>query len=148
MKSNSFVSVIVTTYNSSSTIIETLESVINQTYLNLELLIFDDCSEDNTVEKINDFFLNKNIKVTLFSSKLNAQRVNKLVLLDSIFEYICEKKIQHSNIVMRQVILETGWLKSKFLMSKNNIFGFRHKKYLSFNFMGRFSSLPLLIDWR
>ncbi len=69
----------------------------------------------------------------LFSFKLHAQRAANLVLLDSVFDYICEKKIQHSNIVMRQIILETGWLKSKFLMSKNNIFGFRHKKYLSFN---------------
>ena len=33
---------------------------------------------------------------------------------------------------MRQVILETGWLKSKYLMSKNNIFGFRNKNYITY----------------
>ncbi len=79
------------------------------------------------------FALSISIILFLLSSKLKAQRSSNLILLDSVFEYVCEKKIQHANIVMRQVILETGWLKSKFLMSKNNIFGFRHKKYLSFN---------------
>ena len=54
-------------------------------------------------------------------------------LLDSIREYICEKEIKHADIVMKQVILETGWLKSKYLMSRNNLFGFRvTKEYMRF----------------
>lgn len=44
------VSVVVITYNSSSTITETLESVRKQTYKNIELIVSDDCSTDNTVE--------------------------------------------------------------------------------------------------
>lgn len=44
------VSVPIITYNSSETIIETLESIKAQTYLNIELIISDDCSKDNTVE--------------------------------------------------------------------------------------------------
>jgi hypothetical protein len=79
------------------------------------------------------FILIIGIFMLIVSVRLNAQRPANLILLDSVFDYVCEKKIQHSNIVMRQIILETGWLKSKFLMSKNNIFGFRYKKYLSFN---------------
>ena len=47
------VSVIVITYNSSDYILDCLESIKLQTYENLELLISDDCSTDNTVELCN-----------------------------------------------------------------------------------------------
>lgn len=43
------VSIVVITYNSSEFIIETLESCKNQSYKNIELIISDDASNDNTV---------------------------------------------------------------------------------------------------
>lgn len=50
MNVNPLVSVSVITYNSGNYILETLESIKNQTYENIELVISDDCSTDNTVE--------------------------------------------------------------------------------------------------
>jgi alpha-1,3-rhamnosyltransferase len=44
------VSIVVITYNSSDYVLETLESAKDQTYKNIELIISDDCSTDNTVE--------------------------------------------------------------------------------------------------
>lgn len=44
------VSVPVITYNSAKFVLETLESIKAQTYQNIELIISDDCSTDNTVE--------------------------------------------------------------------------------------------------
>lgn len=44
------VSVPVVTYNSSKYVIETLESIKAQTYQNIELIVSDDCSTDDTVE--------------------------------------------------------------------------------------------------
>lgn len=43
------VSIIVLSYNSEKYIEETLQSIINQSYRNIELIISDDCSEDNTI---------------------------------------------------------------------------------------------------
>ena len=40
---NKFVSVIMSTYNSINTLDTAIESIMNQTYQNLELLIMDDC---------------------------------------------------------------------------------------------------------
>jgi alpha-1,3-rhamnosyltransferase len=58
---NSLVTVIVVTYNSSPLIVETLESVSQQTWKDLELIITDDCSRDDTVEVCSNW-LNKNRK--------------------------------------------------------------------------------------
>lgn len=44
------VSVPVITYNSSKTVVETLDSIYAQTYPNIELIVSDDCSQDKTVE--------------------------------------------------------------------------------------------------
>lgn len=44
------VSIIVITYNSSKYVLETLESAKAQTYENIELVISDDCSTDNTID--------------------------------------------------------------------------------------------------
>jgi glycosyltransferase involved in cell wall biosynthesis len=46
----SLVTVIISTYNSSAFVVETLESVLKQTWKEIELIITDDCSLDNTVE--------------------------------------------------------------------------------------------------
>ncbi len=47
------VSIIMPTYNCAKYIKETIESVLNQTYTNWELIIVDDCSQDNTEEVVN-----------------------------------------------------------------------------------------------
>jgi alpha-1,3-rhamnosyltransferase len=43
------VSVPVLTYNAAEFVEETLESIFNQTYRNIQLIVSDDCSKDNTV---------------------------------------------------------------------------------------------------
>ena len=59
MEQQPLVSVVVITYNSSNTFIETLDSIKAQTYQNLELIISDDCSKDKTVEIVEEW-LNDN----------------------------------------------------------------------------------------
>lgn len=49
------VSICVITYNSSKTVISTLESIKNQKYENIELIVSDDASKDNTLEIIQNW---------------------------------------------------------------------------------------------
>lgn len=56
---NPLVSVCIITYNSSKYILEALESVYNQTYHNIELIVSDDGSLDDTVELTEKWLQNK-----------------------------------------------------------------------------------------
>lgn len=53
------VSVVVLTYNSSKTVLETLDSIKNQTYPSIQLVVGDDCSTDNTREVVQSW-INEN----------------------------------------------------------------------------------------
>ena len=88
----SFVSVIMSSYNSINTIEEAIESIINQTYKNLELLIMDDCSEDGSFEKI-DYYKNKFENIRVFRNKKNLGLTKSLNLLieNSSGEYIARQ---------------------------------------------------------
>ena len=56
------INVFMLTYNQEMLVVDSIDSIINQTYTNWELLIGDDCSTDNTVkiiENISDVNGNK-----------------------------------------------------------------------------------------
>ncbi len=55
MDNVALVSVIVITYNSAMTVTETLDSIKNQDYPNIELIVTDDCSKDDTVKVVKDW---------------------------------------------------------------------------------------------
>ncbi|MDY2801481.1 MAG: glycosyltransferase family 2 protein [Fusobacterium mortiferum] len=52
---DNLVSVIIPTYNSEKYIDETLNSVLDQTYREFEIIIIDDCSNDNTWKIIKQY---------------------------------------------------------------------------------------------
>ena len=74
IKNDIFITVAVVAYNSSNTIIETLDSVKQQTYTNIELIISDDCSTDDTLGVVNEWLIkNKErfVRVQLLTSTEN-----------------------------------------------------------------------------
>ena len=63
-KNDLFVTVGVLAYNSAATVLETLESIAVQTYKNIELIVCDDGSKDNTAEVVRSWIaLNKRLFV-------------------------------------------------------------------------------------
>ena len=75
MHKNPLVSVILVTYNSAKFVTETLESIKEQSYDNIELIITDDCSFDGTVEVCNNW-IEKNktrfVKTNIITVKSNT----------------------------------------------------------------------------
>lgn len=65
------VTVITPAYNSAKLIVDTLESVIAQTYQNWELIIADDCSTDDTCRIVDRYAVNDN-RIKLIRRKWNA----------------------------------------------------------------------------
>ena len=71
---------IVTSYNYEKFIIKTLESIRNQTYKNFEIIIVDDCSSDNSIEKIEEFInLNQDIRITLVKHDKNKGQLAAMI---------------------------------------------------------------------
>jgi len=66
----SYVSVLMTTYNSEKYVSETIKSVINQTFKNWEFIIVDDASTDDTCEIITKF-LNTENRIKFFKFDQN-----------------------------------------------------------------------------
>ena len=89
------VSVIVFCYNSSNTVLETLNSIYNQTYKNINLIISDDCSKDNTVDVVIHWVLR------------HSERFNNAIVIKN------EKNVgtsAHMNLRINEV--RTKWIKT------------------------------------
>lgn len=65
------VSIIMPSYNSFRFIGESISSVLKQSYVTWELLIVDDCSQDNSVEIINQY-IEKDCRIRLIALKCNV----------------------------------------------------------------------------
>lgn len=70
------VSIIVITYNSGSYILETLKSIRDQEYKNIELIITDDCSKDDTFVLISDWLKIQDNIISFSNFKLIGNNVN------------------------------------------------------------------------
>ena len=71
MEESPLVSVIMPAYNSADFIAEAIQSVLNQTYFNWELLIIDDASIDSTVQIIKKY-VSTDSRIQLFQNKTNS----------------------------------------------------------------------------
>jgi len=61
--SSQLVSVIMSVYNNKATVKSAIESILSQSYKNIELIITDDCSSDSSLSIIKSYLDNKNIKL-------------------------------------------------------------------------------------
>ena len=90
MKKN-FVSILITNYNKSRYLKKTISSCLNQNFDNKEILVFDDCSTDDSLKVLNKF---KKIKVIRNKKKkFKSGPLNQIYGLNELF------KISKGNII-------------------------------------------------
>lgn len=70
---NEKISVIMGVYNAEQTLTESINSIINQTYQNWELIICDDCSTDRTSKILDRFKNNYPEKIIIIQNKKNLK---------------------------------------------------------------------------
>ena len=82
MKDNKLVSVIMSVYNDGDRVQKAIESILNQSYSNFELLITDDCSSDHTLRICNKYSELDNVKVYRNNENIGLTKsLNKLIEL-------------------------------------------------------------------
>ncbi|MCR5568503.1 MAG: glycosyltransferase [Paludibacteraceae bacterium] len=72
MENNNNLTLAICMYNAEVYITETLQSVVNQTLQSFNILIIDDCSTDNSVKLVNDFFVKNSRQYELVQLQENG----------------------------------------------------------------------------
>jgi teichuronic acid biosynthesis glycosyltransferase TuaG len=67
---NHLVSIITPLYNSGSFVVDTIESVLSQTYSNWEMIIVNDCSNDNSLSVVNAY-AEKDARIMVVSNEIS-----------------------------------------------------------------------------
>ena len=128
---DNLVSICIPTYNGEKYILEALSSVNSQTYKNIEIIISDDNSNDNTLKIVNDFIDISKFPIKIVHHKPNGIGANwnnslkyasgefiKFLFQDDILKFNCvyemvQVLIQNSNIGLvaskREFIYEANY---------------------------------------
>ena len=75
------VSIIIPVYNSATTVRQSIESIINQTYRTLEIIICDDASTDNSYQIISNLTDNR---IKIYQNKINQGYLRTINILFSL----------------------------------------------------------------
>lgn len=103
---NPLVSIIIPCYNSEDYIIRSIESVLEQTYNNLEIIVIDDMSTDSSISKLKMYDSNIKVKIIYSKQKLYTAGARNLGLKFSkgrIVAFLDSDDLWHSDKLKRQV---------------------------------------------
>ena len=90
---NPLISILIINYNNSKLLIRAINSCLNQTYKNIEILIFDDKSVDNSMKIINKYKKYKKIKI--FFNKKKKEKICSFKCYEWLHNYLQKIKRKH-----------------------------------------------------
>ena len=95
---NYFVSVLITNYNKGKFLKNSITSVLNQTYKNKEVLLFDDCSKDDSLKILSKY---RNIKIIRNKNKkYKSGPLNQIYGLEKLYRYIGINWLNHLTLLV------------------------------------------------
>lgn len=142
---SSLVSIITPLYNSEKYIEETIQSVINQTYNNWEMIIVDDCSKDNGIKIVERYQkLDKRIKLYKNEKNLGGAGTRNIAIEKAKGKYIAfldSDDLWKKNKLERQISF-----------MENNKYNFSYTKYERIDEKGKklnlLSKIPQKLDYK
>ena len=129
MDKKDLVSIVITTYNRVHILPTAIDSVLGQTYSNIELVIVDDCSQDNTPQVV-DGYLAKDERIIYVRNEknqgcassrnigINNSHGDFLMFLDSDCEYLPQKieqelSLMYSLTPFASIIYSNMWIEKR-----------------------------------
>lgn len=136
---NDLVSVIVVSYNSEKTIIETLDSILMQTYKNIEIVVSDDKSSDRTISIVKEW-MQKNgsaVKTKIVESINNTGipgNVNRGIRACSgnLIKLIAADDLLMPDAIKQYLVFYHKNIKTNIYVSKVELFGEVTNSYIEY----------------
>jgi glycosyltransferase involved in cell wall biosynthesis len=72
MNNNPLVSIVFTSYNHLEFLKQAIESILNQTYTNFELIVIDDCSTDGSQDLLTRYTFDNRVNLNLLDSNTGS----------------------------------------------------------------------------
>lgn len=153
---NNLVSVLMPAYNHQNYVQDAIKSIINQTYKNIELIVIDDGSKDDTLNKILELKGECEKRFTNFSfetqqNKGTCETLNKLISKangdyiyivasdDLVKPYAIECQVEFLNsnpkyglVVGDNEIIDSNGIKCYWDKNRNNVYNKNEAKFLTF----------------
>ena len=99
------VSVIIALYNCEDKITRCIESIENQTYKNIEIIVCDDCSTDNSFEVVKEL-TKKYDNIILVEKKvkelIEKKEVDDLIEMIRLKKGLTSKQLEEINIIRKE----------------------------------------------
>ena len=135
------VSVIIPVHNSSKYLSECINSVVNQTYKNIEIIVVDDNSNDSSLSIINSY-KDKRIKVIKLKKNMGVSIARNKGVIKASGDYICfidSDDYWYKDKLEKQV---------KFMENNNYIFTYGSYGYLRNNVVVHRAKVPRKITYK